>query len=127
LTRRCLPQIAGVAIDGGDPEVALATVELARLLRRCGRIAEAGVAWSRLVTAPGPLAGLGWIEVAKEREHRERDLAGAWAARIKPCWRSTGAAATATRCSGGPWRRISSSAVPAWPDGSSERLSGGPS
>ena len=75
----CL-QIAGVAIDGGDPEVALATVELARLLRRCGRIAEAGVAWSRLVTAPGPLAGLGWIEVAKEREHRERDLAGAWAA-----------------------------------------------
>jgi hypothetical protein len=75
----CL-QIAGEPIDGGDPEVALATVELARLLRRCGRVAEAGVAWSRLVTAPGPLAGLGWIELAKEREHRERDLAGAWAA-----------------------------------------------
>jgi hypothetical protein len=32
------------------------------------------------VTAPGPLAGLGWIELAKEREHRERDAAGAWAA-----------------------------------------------
>jgi hypothetical protein len=75
----CL-QIAGGPIDGGDPDVALATVELARLLRRCGRLAEAGVAWSRLVTAPGPLAGLGWIELAKEREHRERDLAGAWAA-----------------------------------------------
>jgi hypothetical protein len=43
-------------------------------------LAEAGVAWSRLVTAPGPLAALGWIELAKEREHRERDLAGAWAA-----------------------------------------------
>jgi hypothetical protein len=75
----CL-EIAGGPIDGGDPDVALATVELARLLRRCGRLAEAGLAWSRLVTAPGPLAGLGWIEVAKEREHRERDLAGAWAA-----------------------------------------------
>jgi hypothetical protein len=75
----CL-EIAGEPIDGGDPDVAMATVELARLLRRCGRLAEAGVAWSRLVTAPGPLAGLGWIELAKEREHRERDLAGAWAA-----------------------------------------------
>ena len=75
----CL-EIAGGPIDGGDPDVALATVELARLLRRCGRLAEAGVAWSRLVTAPGPLAGLGWIELAKEREHRDRDLAGAWAA-----------------------------------------------
>jgi tetratricopeptide (TPR) repeat protein len=75
----CLEE-AGGPIDGGDPDVALATVELARLLRRCGRDAEAGVAWSRLVTAPGPLAGLGWIEMAKEREHRERDLAGAWAA-----------------------------------------------
>ena len=75
----CL-EIAGATIDGGDPEVALAIVELARLLRRCGRFAEAGVAWSRLVTATGPLAGLGWIELAKEREHRQRDLAGAWAA-----------------------------------------------
>jgi uncharacterized protein len=75
----CL-EIAGGPIEGGDPEVALATVELARLLRRNGRAAEAGVAWSRLVTAPGPLAALGWIELAKEREHRQRDLAGAWAA-----------------------------------------------
>ena len=75
----CL-EIAGGPIDGGDPDVALAMVELARLLRRCGRLAEAGVAWSRLVTAPGPLAGLGWIELAKEREHRERDAAGAGAA-----------------------------------------------
>jgi hypothetical protein len=75
----CL-EIAGGPIDGGDPDVAMATMELARLLHRCGRLAEAGVAWSRLVTSPGPLAGLGWIELAKEREHRERDLAGAWAA-----------------------------------------------
>ena len=75
----CL-EIAGESIDGGDPDVALATVELARLLRRAGRLAEAGLAWSRLVAAPGHLAGLGWIELAKEREHRERNLAGAWAA-----------------------------------------------
>ena len=75
----CL-EMAGQGIDGGDPDVALATVELARLLRREGRIAEAGVAWSRLVTAPGPLAALGWIELAKEREHRQRNLAAAWAA-----------------------------------------------
>ena len=69
-----------ITIDGGDPEVALATVELARLLRRVGRVSDAGVAWSRLATAPGPLAALGWIELAKEREHRERNLASAWAA-----------------------------------------------
>jgi uncharacterized protein YprB with RNaseH-like and TPR domain len=75
----CL-ELAGAAVDGGDPDVAMATVELARLLRRCGRLAEAGLAWSRLVTAPGPLAALGWIELAKEREHRDRDPAGAWAA-----------------------------------------------
>ena len=75
----CL-ELAGAAVDGGDPDVALATVELARLLRRCGRLAQAGLAWSRLVTAPGPLAALGWIELAKEREHRDRDPAGAWAA-----------------------------------------------
>jgi hypothetical protein len=75
----CL-EMAGEDVRGGDPDTALATVELARLLRRCGRLPEAGVAWGRLVTAPGPLAAVGWIELAKEREHRERDLAGAWAA-----------------------------------------------
>jgi uncharacterized protein len=75
----CL-ECAGEGIDGGDPDVALATVELARLLRRVGRVTEAGLAWSRLVTAPGPLAALGWIELAKEREHRERNPASAWAA-----------------------------------------------
>ncbi|MGZ6314399.1 MAG: ribonuclease H-like domain-containing protein [Candidatus Limnocylindrales bacterium] len=75
----CL-ETAGEAVAAGDPDVALATVELARLLRRLGRPAEAGVAWSRLVTASGPLAALGWIELAKEREHRDRNLADAWAA-----------------------------------------------
>ena len=75
----CL-EMAGEDVRGGDPDTAMATVELARLLRRCGRLADAGVAWGRLVTSPGPLAALGWVELAKEREHRERNLAGAWAA-----------------------------------------------
>jgi hypothetical protein len=75
----CL-ETAGGAVTAEDPDVAVATVELARLLRRMGRLAEAGVAWSRLVAASGPLAALGWIELAKEREHRERNLAEAWAA-----------------------------------------------
>jgi uncharacterized protein YprB with RNaseH-like and TPR domain len=75
----CL-EMAGRDIDAGEPENAIAVVELARLLRRTGRIADAGVAWGRLVDAPGPLAALGWIELAKEREHRERNLASAWAA-----------------------------------------------
>jgi uncharacterized protein YprB with RNaseH-like and TPR domain len=75
----CL-ETAGQAVTVGDPDVAAATIELARLLRRMGRLAEAGMAWSRLVAAAGPLAALGWIELAKEREHRERNLAGAWAA-----------------------------------------------
>ncbi len=75
----CL-EVVGEGLDTGDPEVAVALVELARLLRREGRTAEAAVAWSRLATAPGPLAALGWIEMAKEREHRERNLEAAWAA-----------------------------------------------
>ncbi len=75
----CL-EIAGEAMTTGEPDGALATVELARLLRRLGRLADAGIAWSRLAAAPGPLAALGWIELAKEREHRERNLEAAWAA-----------------------------------------------
>jgi hypothetical protein len=75
----CL-ETAGKTETAEDPNVAVATVELARLLRHMGRLAEAGVAWSRLVAGSGPLAALGWIELAKEREHRERNLANAWAA-----------------------------------------------
>jgi hypothetical protein len=75
----CLETAAhGLAM--GIPDAATATIELARLLRRIQRLPEAGLAWARLSTAPGPLAALGWIELAKEREHRQRDIAGAWAA-----------------------------------------------
>jgi uncharacterized protein YprB with RNaseH-like and TPR domain len=75
----CL-ETAARDIDAGEPENALAVVELARLLRRLGRPAEAAVAWGRLVDSSGPLAALGWIELAKQREHRERNFASAWAA-----------------------------------------------
>ena len=78
----CLREAVG-STAVGDPEVALATVELARLLRRMGRVVEAGLAWSRLVDMEGPLTAVGWIELAKEREHRERDLAAAWDATDK--------------------------------------------
>jgi uncharacterized protein YprB with RNaseH-like and TPR domain len=93
---------AGVSASGGDvdADAALATVELARLLRRYGRLAEAGVAWSRLAAGPGPLAALGWIELAKEREHRDRDAAAAWAATdeaLMALYRSRGHGSVALR------------------------------
>jgi hypothetical protein len=93
---------AGVSASGGDvdADAALATVELARLLRRYGRLAEAGVAWSRLAVGPGPLAALGWIELAKEREHRDRDAAAAWAATdeaLMALYRSRGHGSVALR------------------------------
>ncbi len=78
----CL-EVAGEGLERGDPEAALAVVELARLLRREGRTTDAAMAWSRLVLFEGPLAALGWIELAKEREHRQRDLTGAWDATDK--------------------------------------------
>jgi len=75
--------LLGIASEGlaaGQPGAAQATVELARLLRREGRDVEAGLTWARLVEVDGPLAAVGWIELAKEREHRQRDLPGAWEA-----------------------------------------------
>ena len=90
----------GSGVDAGNPDLALATMELARLLRRLGRTAEAGVVWSRLVAAPGPLAALGWVELAKEREHRQCDPEGAWAATdeaLLALYRSRGMGALALR------------------------------
>ena len=75
----CLEE-ATKGLDTGLPDAAQAAIEMARLLRREGRLIEAGAVWARLSAAPGPLAALGWIELAKEREHRGRDVEGAWAA-----------------------------------------------
>ena len=56
--------------------------ERARLLRRLGRERDAEAAWSDLAHAGGTLAALAWIEVAKLREHRFGDPAGALTASV---------------------------------------------
>jgi len=55
-------------------------VERARLLRRLGRFAAAAEAWEALTAGIGPIAVVAWVEVAKLREHRLGDLAGAFVA-----------------------------------------------
>ncbi len=54
--------------------------ERARTLRRLDRAADAAAQWEELAGAGGPLAARAWVEVAKLREHRLRDHAGALAA-----------------------------------------------
>lgn len=51
--------------------------ERARLLRRLGRFADAERAWASLAAARGTVGALAWVEVAKLREHRLGDIAGA--------------------------------------------------
>jgi RNase_H superfamily len=51
--------------------------ERARLLRRLGRYHDAEAAWIGLAASRGAVGTLAWIEVAKLREHRLGDLAGA--------------------------------------------------
>ena len=55
-------------------------VERARLLRRLGRFADAAAVWEAIGAGAGPLSAHAWIQVAKLREHRLRDLPGAFAA-----------------------------------------------
>jgi hypothetical protein len=52
-------------------------IERGRLLRRLGRNDEAVATWLDLAAGPGAVAVQAWIEVAKLREHRLGDLAGA--------------------------------------------------
>ena len=52
-------------------------IERGRLLRRLGRYDEAVTAWLDLASGPGSIAVQAWIEVAKLREHRLADIAGA--------------------------------------------------
>ena len=51
--------------------------ERARLLRRLGRYRDAEATWVGLAANRGAVGTLAWIEVAKLREHRLGDLAGA--------------------------------------------------
>lgn len=53
------------------------TIERGRLLRRLGRHEEAVATWLDLAVGRGAIAIQAWIEVAKLREHRLGDLAGA--------------------------------------------------
>jgi hypothetical protein len=69
---------AGV-IDGAQIHRHL-SAERARLLARLGRRSEAYVAWLDIALRGGPGAALAWLHVARHREHRERDMAGALAA-----------------------------------------------
>ncbi|MBA2275294.1 MAG: ribonuclease H-like domain-containing protein, partial [Chloroflexi bacterium] len=48
-------------------------MERARVLARLGRRVDASVAWAVLAESGGRLSGLAWIQVAKHREHHERD------------------------------------------------------
>jgi uncharacterized protein YprB with RNaseH-like and TPR domain len=56
------------------------SAERARLLARLGRRSEAHAAWLEIALRGGPGAALAWLHVARHREHRERDVAGALAA-----------------------------------------------
>jgi hypothetical protein len=53
------------------------SIERGRLLRRLGRHDEAMASWLDLAQGAGAIAVQAWIEVAKLREHRLADLAGA--------------------------------------------------
>jgi hypothetical protein len=55
-------------------------VERARLLRRLGRYVDAVDVWLAIAAGAGPLSAHAWIEVAKLREHRLRDVPGAFEA-----------------------------------------------
>ena len=61
-------------------------VERARILRRLGRHDDAAAAWVAVADAGGARGILAWIEVAKLREHRLADPAGAFEA-VRRGWR----------------------------------------
>ena len=56
--------------------------ERARLLRRVGRERDSEIAWIELGATGGTLGALAWVEVAKLREHRFADPAGALTATV---------------------------------------------
>ncbi len=58
-------------------------LDRAHLLRRLGRYAEAADAWTGVAGGPGRTAIVAWIELAKLREHRLGDPAGALEATLR--------------------------------------------
>lgn len=52
-------------------------MDRARVLARLGRPMEAALAWAALAEGGGRISGLAWIQVAKHREHHERDQVAA--------------------------------------------------
>jgi len=74
---RPAPAPPGAGTAWTDERIA---AERGRALRRLHRWAEAAEAWRAAAAAGGPLGAIAWIEVAKLREHRLADAAGALAA-----------------------------------------------
>jgi hypothetical protein len=75
--------------------------ERARVLRRLGRWAEAAEAWQTAAASAGGLGAIAWIEVAKLREHRLADPAGALTA-TRTAWRLL----ERSRATGRPYPRV---------------------
>jgi hypothetical protein len=58
-------------------------LDRAHLLRRLGRYADSAEAWAGVAAGPGRTAIVAWIELAKLREHRLSDPAGALEAALR--------------------------------------------
>ncbi len=58
-------------------------LDRAHLLRRLGRYADSAEAWAGVAAGPGRTAIVAWIEIAKLREHRLGDPAGALEAALR--------------------------------------------
>lgn len=102
---RARPDFGGPAAAPWDAGTAWTderiAAERARALRRLHRWAEASEAWQAAAAAGGPLGAIAWIEVAKLREHRLADTAGALAA-TSAAWRLLGR----SRALGRPYPRV---------------------
>ena len=83
LPRDRSPWPALASVVAGEPWTGeRIAVDRARLLRRIGRHRDAEAAWLALAESGGRSGVHGWIEVAKVREHRLADPAGALAATL---------------------------------------------
>ena len=83
LRRAASPWPALASLVAGEPWTGeRIAVDRARLLRRIGRHRDAEAAWLALASAGGRPGVHAWIEVAKVREHRLADPAGALSATV---------------------------------------------